>query len=143
MVEELGLAAHVEFLGYLSAERMAHELAQSHIFVQPSFMENSSISLCEAMQVGMPCAAAYAGGMPSTVEHGRTGCLFPPGDAALLAQTVLELFRNGDRAQQLGRAARETASWRHSPERVISQLLAAYSSVAGVSVELRNAITSA
>ena len=64
---------------------MTRELRRAHVFAISSYIENSPNSLCEAMQAGMPCVATYAGGIPSLVEDGRTGLLFPPGDAPLLA----------------------------------------------------------
>jgi len=119
----------IELMGYLDGDTMAKRLCDSHVFVHPAFVENSPNSLCEAMQAGLPCIASYAGGIPSLVESGRTGLLFPPGDAAMLARAILRIFRDDDLAQRLGRAARAAASERHAPQRVVSDLLDAYSGV--------------
>jgi glycosyltransferase involved in cell wall biosynthesis len=81
------------------------------------------------MQVGLPCVASYAGGIPSLIEQGRTGLLFPAGDAPLLADAIIRIFRNDDLSVRLGDAARAEASERHAPERVLSQLLNAYKNV--------------
>jgi glycosyltransferase involved in cell wall biosynthesis len=129
MIEETGLSGNVEFLGYLNASEMAAELSRSHVFATSSYLENSPNSLCEAMQVGLPCVATFAGGIPSLVDHGRTGLLFPTGDAPLLAESILRIFRSDDLAAGLGRAARVQATERHAPKRVVSQLLDAYESV--------------
>jgi glycosyltransferase involved in cell wall biosynthesis len=129
MIAESGLSETVEFLGYLDGSAMASELCRAHVFAISSYVENSPNSLCEAMQVGLPCVATYAGGIPSLVEHGRTGFLFPAGDAPLLADMILRIFRDDDLACRLSRAARAEASERHSPQRVVSQLLNAYSHV--------------
>lgn len=124
-----GLSGNVEFLGYLDASAMAKELCRAHVFAIPSYIENSPNSLCEAMQVGLPCVASYTGGIPSLVQRGRTGLLFPTGDAPLLAEAILRIFRDEDLASRLGRAARAEASERHAPRRVIRQLLSAYDHV--------------
>jgi glycosyltransferase involved in cell wall biosynthesis len=121
-----GLSSCVEFLGYLDAPAMARALTRAHVFAIASFLENSPNSLCEAMQTGMPCVASYAGGIPSLVEHNRTGLLFPPGDAPLLASAILRIFRDGALAERLGKAARAEATARHDPDAVVSQLLGAY-----------------
>ena len=126
MVEDAGLGGSVEHLGYLSSEQMAEQLRRSHVFVQPSYVENGSNSLSEAMQVGSPCIAAYAGGMTTTLDHERTGLMFPPGDAAMLAAAIIRVFRDDELAVQLGQAARATASERHSPSRVVAQVMHAY-----------------
>jgi len=124
-----GLSENVEFLGYLDGNAMAKELCRAHVFAIPSYIENSPNSLCEAMQVGLPCVASYAGGIPSLVQDGRTGLLFPTGDAPLLAEAILRIFRDEDLASRLGRAARAEASERHAPRKVIEQLRGAYDHV--------------
>jgi len=128
-IGESGLSGNVELLGYLDARAMARELCRAHVFAISSYIENSPNSLCEAMQVGLPCVATYAGGIPSLVEHGRTGLLFPAGDAPLLADMILRIFRDDDLASRLSRAARVEASERHAPQRVTSQVLNAYNDV--------------
>ena len=131
MIDRLGLSEAIEFLGYLDGSAMARELSRAHAFVLPSYIENSPNSLCEAMQVGLPCVATYAGGIPSLVDGGRTGLLFPAGDAALLARAILRIFRDDDLARRLSRQAREEALERHAPRRIVSQVLDAYARATG------------
>ncbi len=125
-----GLSDRITLLGYLDAQEMARHLACSHLFAISSYSENSPNSLCEAMQVGMPVVASYAGGMPSLVRDGRTGLLFPSGDAAMLADAIVKIFRGDALACQLGQAARNEASARHDPNTVTADLLSAYKNVA-------------
>ena len=129
-IVESGLSGCVDFLGYLSADEMAAELSRAHVFTLSSYIENSPNSLCEAMQVGVPCVASYVGGIPSLVKHGRTGLLFPPGDAPLLAAAILRIFEDDGLAYRLGCAARAEALQRHAPEQVTRQLLTAYHATA-------------
>jgi glycosyltransferase involved in cell wall biosynthesis len=128
-IADSGLSDNIEFLGYLDGNAMATQLSRAHVFAISSFIENSPNSLCEAMQVGLPCVATYAGGIPSLLDHGRTGLFFPPGDAPLLADAIMRIFRDDDLAGRLSRAARAEASERHTPQRVISQLLNCYHDV--------------
>ena len=125
-IERSGFSHRIAFLGYLSAEKMAEHLRGSHVFAIPSYIENSPNSLCEAMQIGMPVVASYAGGMPSLVDQERTGLFFPAGDAAMLAQTILRIFSDDELASRLGRSARTDASLRHDPTKVVTDLLSAY-----------------
>jgi glycosyltransferase involved in cell wall biosynthesis len=128
-IADSGLANSVELLGYLDADGLARELRRAHAFAAPSFVDNSPNSLCEAMQVGIPCVATYTGGIPSLVTHEETGLLAPPGDAPLLADAILRIFDDDDLATRLGASARAVALERHAPERVVSQLLNAYEDV--------------
>ena len=70
---------------------MARELTRSHAFVISSYIENSPNSLAEAMLVGMPCVASFVGGIPSMVDDGRTGLLYPVDDVALLAAQIRQV----------------------------------------------------
>lgn len=130
-IRALGLEDAVELLGYISAEQMAEVLISSHVFAIASHVENESNSLCEAMLVGMPCIASYAGGLPSMIEHERTGLFFPPGDAEQLGLALRKLFQNDTLAQSLATAAHEAAARRHDPERVVEDLQQVYLDVLG------------
>lgn len=128
-IRALGLQASVEFAGYLDADAMARELVRAHAFVISSYIENSPNSLAEAMMVGMPCIASAVGGVPSMVENGRTGFLYPVEDIPTLAGTIRRVFRDDEGAVRAGAAARHVAELRHDPATVTDQLMAAYSSV--------------
>jgi glycosyltransferase involved in cell wall biosynthesis len=123
--------ARVRLLGFLDAPSLVRVLASAHAYVMPSLAENSSNSLCEAMTVGLPCVAAAAGGTPDLVDDGRTGLLHAPGDAGSLAAQLGRVLADDLLAARLGAAARAAALARHAPDRVVSELLAAYGTVLG------------
>lgn len=137
-IEREGLSGAVEYLGYLDDRAMAFELSRSHVFAIASHIENSPNSLCEAMQAGVPCVASYVGGIPSLLQDGGAGLLFPRGDAAMLAEGIMRIFSDGELAERLGNRARSVATARHSPARVINQLLSAYSAVSRKDVHDRS-----
>ncbi|MBV5328703.1 MAG: glycosyltransferase family 4 protein [Chlorobium sp.] len=116
-------------LGPLNAEQMANELVASHVFVSPSFIENSSNASCEAQLMGMPVISSYTGGMPSLIQDGTTGLFFPTGDAPMLAARLQEVFEDDDLASRLGAQAREVASRRHDPDLVLQGILDVYEDV--------------
>ena len=124
-----GLKGAVEFLGLLNEENMTAELCKAHVFVIASLLENSPNSLCEAQMVGLPCVASYCGGIPSFVEEGQTGLLFPAGDAAVLAERIREVFVDDHLARKLGAQAKRTALTRHDPEMVTRTVMKTYATV--------------
>lgn len=69
--------------------------------------EGIPVSLMEAMACGVPVVASRISGIPELVDHEWSGLLFPPGDAAALADAVEELAGARDRRVLMGRAARE------------------------------------
>ncbi len=126
LIQKLGIQQNIKFLGYLNGRRMAEQLEKSHVFVLASCVENSPNSLSEAMLVGTPCVASYVGGVPSLIQNGRTGLLYPKGDTEVLAELIKSIFRNNEKASRLGKQARKAALSRHCPEDVVDQLLFAY-----------------
>jgi glycosyltransferase involved in cell wall biosynthesis len=119
-------SGRIKELGALNAREMAEALCSSHVFVSPSFIDNSPNAVCEAQMVGMPVVASYTGGVPSLVQEGVTGLFFPPGDAPLLAARIREVFEDDGLAEKLGAAAHAVARVRHDPGTVVNDLLAAY-----------------
>jgi len=118
-------------LGQLSAADMAKEMVKSHVFVSPSYIDNSPNAVCEAQLVGMPVISTYTGGVPSLVEHRRTGLFFPTGDAPMLAARLREIFDDDDLAVQLGGNAHTVAVRRHNPDSIVRETLTAYENVLG------------
>ena len=123
------LGANVKELGPLNAEEMSKELSDSHIFVSPSFIDNSPNAVCEAQLMGMPVISSYTGGVPNLIEEGQTGLFFPCGDAAVLSQKLKEIFINDELAERLGIQAHNMAIKRHDSKIVIQQLIKAYQTV--------------
>jgi glycosyltransferase involved in cell wall biosynthesis len=129
LVRVHGLADAVEFLGWLPASRIVEELERAQAFVLPSFIENSPNSLAEAQMVGTPAVAAAAGGVPSMIQDGDTGLLFPPGDAGALAQRVQLIFENDALASRLSQGERDLARERHDEKKVVASVLGAYQEI--------------
>ncbi len=129
VARRFGVEGAMQFLGRLNAGQMVDELRRAHVYAIPSLAENSPNSLCEAQLVGLPCAASYVGGIPSLVDDGVTGFLFPPGDAAVLARRIKEVFLSDDLARRLGENARRVALQRHDPAAVTACVLDTYRTV--------------
>lgn len=116
----------VRLLGLQDADTLSVLLASSDIYCHVSHIENSPNSVCEAMLVGMPVIASYAGGTASLLEHKKEGLLVQDGDPYVLAGSIVELHDDFERAKGYGQAARLHALDRHNPQNVSKELLAAY-----------------
>lgn len=82
----------------------------------PSFREGLPVVLLEAFAAGLPVVASAVGGMPEVVVDGENGYLVRAGDAADLAERLLQLVRNRSLRQVMGARGRERV------ERCFSQL---------------------
>ena len=117
-VSELGLSRQIRFLGERSD--VAGLLASSDVFVLPSRSEACPNSVLEAMAAGLPIVATRVGGVPELIDSGRTGLLVDADRPAELAEAVLDLIDDPQRASHLGRAARKAAERRFSFDRMVS-----------------------
>jgi glycosyltransferase involved in cell wall biosynthesis len=95
------------FSGNIPNVEMPAAYAAADVTVVPSLIEATSISVLEAMASGRPVVASRTGGLPSLIEHGRTGYLVEPGDAAGLAAAVCDLLADGSGRARMGELARD------------------------------------
>lgn len=120
---------HLKLLGPQGEKEIAQLLAAADIYCQVSHIENSPNSLCEALLMGMPVVASYAGGTASLLENGKEGLLVQDGDPYSLAGAIAELSGSFGQAKQYGINARETSLRRHNPETITKDLVNIYRSI--------------
>jgi glycosyltransferase involved in cell wall biosynthesis len=99
--------AGVVFAG--SREDVPAILRASTLALLPSLTEALPTVMIEAAACGLAAVATTVGGIPETVEHGRTGLLVAPGDAAALADAVTTLLTDDELRHRFGKAARRLA----------------------------------
>ncbi len=105
LIEKYGLEKNVEFLGALSSEQMAEYMLKSQVFIMPSVIENESTTLREAMTMGMPAVAAFAGDIYEVVVHKETGLLYRYEEYEHLAYFIKTLFNDTKFAVEMGQRA--------------------------------------
>lgn len=119
----------VAFHGPVNADQLVDRLAQSHVFVHPSHIDNSPNSVCEAMLLGMPVIAANTGGVSSLIKNGSEGVLYPDNDQYLLARNILDFALFPEKAAEMGMKARSRALGRHEPAKIVEQLESIYTTI--------------
>jgi glycosyltransferase involved in cell wall biosynthesis len=112
---ELGVAAHVRFLGKIPHEDVPLAIAAGDVFVLPSLSEGLPTVVCEAMACGRPVVATAVDGTPEIVRDGETGFLVPPRDPEALARALARVLDDpalaGRMAERAGEIARERYTW--------------------------------
>lgn len=129
LIRENGLSGKVRPLGQLQEEEMKQAFLGCHVFVCPSYMENSPNSVGEAQLLGVPVVASDAGGIPGIVEDGVGGLLYPCGDVHALAQAVKKVFSSDDFARRLGESQRAVSAEKYDGERNYETLRQIYEEI--------------
>ena len=120
---------NLKFLGRLTESDLIEKLLEADIYVMPSHIENSPNNLCEAMILGMPCIASYAGGTGSLLRDGHEGILIQDGDPWAMAGAILELKEDFNKSVSFGKNARKRALERHNKDKIANELVAIYESI--------------
>lgn len=120
---------NIKLMGVLDENALVHLLKESDIYCQVSHAENSPNSLCEAMLLGMPVVASFAGGTASMLTNEKEGLLVQDGDPFALAGALLQIRENFEQAATLAKHARNRAIQRHNKKNIVEDLINIYKSV--------------
>lgn len=104
LIRELGLSEQVQLLG--ERTDVPQLLTEAGFFVSSSLTEGISLTLLEAMAVGLPVVATAVGGNPEIVVPGETGELVPAGDSLSLAAAIVTMCRNPSQWSTMGARGR-------------------------------------
>lgn len=126
------LEDHVIFTGNLEPEKMKERYLKSHVFLCPSAIENSPNSLGEAMILGVPCIAAWVGGIPSMITHQKEGFLYQYNSSKMLAYYIKNVFENDEISQSISHFARVRARNTHDSIKNNEDLIGIYNQIMGV-----------
>ncbi len=104
----LGISSHVHFVGRVPAEAVPLYYRLGMVSVDPrrdSVVAESSLSLklVESIAAGVPCVTADIG--DRRLIAGEAGIAVPPGDARALADGLLSILEEPERASRMRQAA--------------------------------------
>ena len=116
LVKELGIEEYVVFEGWISDIKAY--FSKVDINVLASLSETFPYSLLEGAYQHIPAIATTVGGIPSLIEHGKTGYLFEPGDVDAFAGYILKLAGDPGLRTELAEALFRKASSDFSLDRM-------------------------
>jgi len=109
LADQLGVAEHVHFLGFVPDDELPRIYTAADVFVMPGVAELQSVATLEAMASGLPIIAADAMALPHLVHPGINGFLYRPGDVDAVSRHGLALLAEPPLRHRMGRASREIA----------------------------------
>jgi glycosyltransferase involved in cell wall biosynthesis len=117
----LGLDGVVRISGWFGPRERDAVLAESSVFVLPSYHEGLPMAMLEAMAWGVVPVVTPVGSIPEIVVDGHNGLLVQPGDVAGIAAAVARLVADPELVARLSTAARSSAA-RHGTEPFVRRL---------------------
>lgn len=98
-------------------------LAQSSVYVLPSYREGVPRSTQEAMAMGRPIITTDVPGCRETVEQGVNGFLVPVFDVGALAQALLIFVKQPELIAPMGAASRRMAEAKFDVHKINAEML--------------------
>lgn len=122
--QRIGVADLLTFTGMREDVEALYPLMD--VFVLPSHREGFPRAPMEASAMGVPCIVTDIRGCREVVEHGRNGLLVPLGDVNALAEAIIDLLEDTEKAQRMGREGRKIAEERFDERIVFAKVKAEY-----------------
>lgn len=132
---DLGIADHVHFAGQVSDDQLSNLYSCSTVLVLPSqssrgfVMEGLGVVLLEAMSHGVPVIGSNTGGIPDIIDDGKNGSLFPAGDDKVLAEKILCIVSDPEKARRFRGEGYETVRLRFSWDAISEKFSEAYGQI--------------
>lgn len=120
-LEEVVSSRAVEWVG--GQKDVRPFIAQSHVFVLPSYREGTSRSMLEAMALGRPVVATDVPGCREPVKPGENGFLVPVKDENELAFAMRRFVQAPELVARFGRRSRAIVEERYQVAHVVQQMV--------------------
>jgi len=105
-VRALDLEGRVELAGSVPKEQVPTWLDRGDIFINTTNIDNTPVSVIEAMACGLCVVSTNVGGIPYLLEHEVDALLVPPNDSKAMAGAVRRVLTEPGLAERLSRNAR-------------------------------------
>ena len=122
----------VHFGGQIAQVDLPRWYHMADIYISPSHVDGSSVSLMEALASGLPCIVSDIPGNKEWIEDGVNGWLFRDGNADDLAEKILRALKTRRSFRKIGESARKTAEQKADWNKNFGKLLEAYERISSL-----------
>lgn len=120
-------AERVTFIDGLPHNQLYPIIANAHLVVLPSLVDNMPNACLEAMVLGRPVIGTFGASFDELIIDEKTGFLVTPNEVKALSDRIISAW-NHPRLHEIGEAAR-VKSLEFAPEKTVTQLLSYYREV--------------
>ncbi|MCQ3951974.1 MAG: hypothetical protein DPW15_01660 [Chloroflexi bacterium] len=124
-----GVEQYVTFGGQISQADLPYWYHQADLYISPSHVDGSSVSLMEALACGLPCLVSDIPANKEWIVEDENGWLFRDGDADHLAEKILAAMNQRRKLPGIGRAGRSAAEKRADWKKNAAALMEVYRSL--------------
>ncbi|WP_298533214.1 glycosyltransferase family 4 protein [uncultured Algibacter sp.] len=100
------LSLEVEFTGILTKKQWHKKAKDFNIFINTTNIDNTPVSVIEAMALGLPVVSTNVGGLPFLIRNGVDGVLVEPNDINTFTEAIKYLIGNSENILRITEAAR-------------------------------------
>jgi len=125
MAYSLGIADNVIFTGYLRYEDMLQILKLANVAIITSLSETFCHAIIEPLAAKKPIITTPVGVAPEVIKY-NVGLIVPKKDSKALANAIVYLFDNPEKANEMGLKGRKVCEMMFSIEKIVNMLEKAY-----------------
>ncbi len=124
-----GVIDRVHFGGQVGQRDLPRWYHMADVYISPSHVDGTSVTLLEALASGLPCLVSDIPGNLPWVEEGVNGWLFRDGSVDDLAEKIRLALKSRRSFKRIGVAARQLAEQKADWRTNFGKLLSAYEQV--------------
>lgn len=109
LAKDLKVDKRLKIIGGVPKEQIPYYLNLSDIFLNTTAIDNTPISLIEAMACGLCIVSTNAGGIPYLIEHEKEGLLVPVNEPEKMAKAIKRILSEPRLAERLSKNSRKKA----------------------------------
>jgi glycosyltransferase involved in cell wall biosynthesis len=125
--KSIGLDQSIEYVGWAEIDALPGLFARSSVAIYPfddTLINRTkcAVKLIDLLTAGVPIVADAVGQNVEYIRHNETGLLVASGDVEAMAQAVIDLLNDRERAKAIGSAAMQDVRSRFDWDRLIEPL---------------------
>jgi len=128
LIKQFGIEKSITFQGTLNFEQLVNNYYTATVFAMPSIsrLEAFGIVQLEAMACSTAVVCTDIPGPNAVMDAGKSGLLCKPRDENSLADALIKVLSDPDKAFEMGRAGRRLVETKYNWDTIANQILSIY-----------------
>ena len=106
---KLGLNENITFTGVLSREEWMRKSTEYDIFINTTNVDNTPVSIIEAMALGLAIVSTNVGGIPFLLENTKEALLVEKNNVEMMSEAVIHLITHQNETKEMTLNAQKKA----------------------------------